>query len=96
MKPASPYLTADEAARYLRFDKADGAVDMKGFYKFRYRHALRACGRGRRLLFRITDLDEALNNERAAADRAAKQRARQQRASHLQVVHGTKVGVRGR
>lgn len=63
MKPSSPYLTADEAAAYLRFP------NVKKFHDFRYRYPrlLTARRRGRILLFRQDDLDAALQVVDAAS-----------------------------
>jgi len=60
MKPASPYLTAQEACDYLR------CPNMRAFYMFRYRRHLRAHRRGSVLLFTQADLDAALEQERPA------------------------------
>lgn len=67
MKPASPYLTAKEAAEYMRFPS------VRAFYKFRERHpdALRTHRRGGTLLFKQADLDAALDVERPAKLRRA-------------------------
>lgn len=60
MKPSSPYLTAAEAADYLRFPS------VRAFYVWRDRHprALLAHRRGGTLLFKQSDLDHALDVER--------------------------------
>lgn len=69
MKPASPYLTAQEAARYLRFDRSDGSVNMNAFYALRHRlkkagRPLRAHRLGGKMQFRQVDLDAAYERER--------------------------------
>jgi hypothetical protein len=58
MKPASPYLTADEAREYLRIPT------MNAFYVYRHRTELRAYRRGGKLLFKQADLDNSLDVER--------------------------------
>lgn len=63
---ASPYLTASEAAAYLRFVYADGSPNMNAFYQFRHRTKLRALRRGGKLLFLRTALDAVLEDEAAA------------------------------
>jgi len=60
MTPASPYLTAKEACDYLR------CPSMGAFYVFRHRRALRAYRRGGKLLFKQSDLDASLEQERPA------------------------------
>jgi len=57
VKPASPYLTAEEAAAYLRFPS------VRAFYSFRYRRRVRAHKRNGTLLFKQSDLDAALDVE---------------------------------
>ena len=64
MTPVSPYLTAAEAATYLRIVKADGTPNVGAFYTFRYRSKLKAFRRGGKLLFRQRDLDAVLEEER--------------------------------
>lgn len=60
MKAPSPYLTVQEAADYLKFKT------VKAFYSFRYRVKLRAYRRRGTLLFKQTDLDAALYEEKPA------------------------------
>lgn len=62
--PESPYLTAVEAALYLRYERADGSANMNAFYVARHRHQIKAHRRGRKLLFRRVDLDAFLGEER--------------------------------
>lgn len=69
MKAASPYLIAAEAARHLRFEHADGSLNLDAFRAFLYRR--RKAGRsvpthrrGTTLLFREADLDACLAEER--------------------------------
>lgn len=50
----SPYLTAEEAAAYVR------SGSLKAFYEWRRRHGVRAFGSCGKLLFTRKDLDEAL------------------------------------
>lgn len=69
MKAASPYLTAEEAARYLRYDRPDGTVNMNAFYVLRCRlkkagRPLRAHRLGGRMHFKQVDLDAAYERER--------------------------------
>jgi hypothetical protein len=56
VKPASPYLTTDEAAAYLRFPTVNA------FHQWRHRHAgrLPVHRRGGKPLFRQSDLDAAV------------------------------------
>jgi hypothetical protein len=58
MKPASPYLTAPEAAAYLKFPT------VHAFYCHRSRTKLKAYRRGGKLLFKQSDLDASLYEER--------------------------------
>ena len=58
MIPVSPYLTAKEACVYLRLPS------MSAFYTYRYRTKLRAFRRGGILLFKVSDLDASLEDER--------------------------------
>jgi hypothetical protein len=51
----SPYLTAAEAAAYLKFP------NVRAFYKFRARHELKTYRRGGTLLFKQADLDHVLD-----------------------------------
>jgi hypothetical protein len=60
MKPASPYLTAAEAAEYLKFPTRHA------FYCWRSRVQVKAYRRGGTLLFKQTDLDAALYEEKPA------------------------------
>jgi hypothetical protein len=79
--PESPYLTAPEAALYLRFEHADGSPNLNAFYIARHRHNIRGHRRGWRLLFRRADLEAFLEDGARAVGRPA-----------LKVVHGHKVG----
>jgi hypothetical protein len=63
MKPASPYLTAKEACEYLRIPT------MNAFYSYRYKVRLKAFRRGGKLLFKQSDLDASLEEERPARGR---------------------------
>lgn len=54
---ASPFLTAPEAAAYLRFPS------VAAFYVARHKHRIRGIKRGRTLLFRIADLERFLVDE---------------------------------
>lgn len=67
MKPASPYLTADEAAAYLKFPTT------RAFYEYRRRHprAIKAYRRGSTLLFRVSDLDASLDVSRSSLRRVS-------------------------
>lgn len=58
MKPASPYFTADEARAYLRIPT------MNAFYIYRSRLKLKGYRRGGKLLFKQSDLDASLYEER--------------------------------
>lgn len=74
MKPASPYLTAKEAALYLRLERPDGSPDMNRFYCLRSRmkragHPLRARRLGGLMRFKQADLDSALEQERPGPTR---------------------------
>lgn len=75
MIPASPYLTAKEAAVYLRIVKADGSPNMGAFYCFRYKTKLRAFRRGGLLLFKVADLDGILEDEQPRIHVVRKARA---------------------
>lgn len=71
MTPASPYINAREAAVHLRYVDTNGAPKMNAFYNWLHRR--RRAGRpvptrrrGSVLLFRVSDLDGALEVEEAA------------------------------
>ena len=61
----SPYMTAPEAALFLRFHKADGTANVNAFDQWRWRHPdkLPAYKRGRIRLFRRADVELALVKE---------------------------------
>jgi hypothetical protein len=62
--PESPYLTASEAALYLRYELPDGTPNLNAFYVARHRHQIRARRRGgRTLLFKRADLEAFLEEE---------------------------------
>lgn len=67
----SPYLTASEAAAYLRLEKADGSPNLHALYTLRWRRGLKAVRRGGRLLFRKDALERFLEDEESILDRAA-------------------------
>lgn len=74
MKPASPYLTTQEAADYLR------CPTVKQFYDLRYRlkkagTPLQGYRRGGRKFFKQVDLDRAMEQEPAGALQLARQRS---------------------
>lgn len=58
MKAPSPYLDANEAAAYLKFPTRNA------FYVYRHRTKLKAHRRGGKLLFKQSDLDASLEEER--------------------------------
>jgi hypothetical protein len=65
MKPASPFLTAKEAAAYLHFPSVNA------FYTYRSRlkaegHPLRCYRRGGILLFTVPDLEASLETPQPA------------------------------
>ena len=62
MRPASPYLTAPEAALYLRIEK-NGEPNIAAFYNYKRRRGIRAYRRGNRTLYRQCDLDACLERE---------------------------------
>jgi hypothetical protein len=73
----SPYLTTAEAALYLNFKKKDGSANVTAFYTFRHRRKVKAFRRGGSLLFKIRDLDAALDEERPARQLKSKRQAKQ-------------------
>lgn len=60
MAPQPHFLTAEHAAIALDFRKADGSANTLAFYQWVRRHQVRTYRRGRRLLFRLCDLEAAL------------------------------------
>jgi hypothetical protein len=68
----SPYLTAPEAAVYLRYERADGSPNLNALYIARSRHGLKGRRRGGRLLFKVADLDAFLEDEGAFATGASR------------------------
>lgn len=56
-----PYLTSKQAAVYLGYGNDDGTVNMDAFYHWIADHpTVKKYHRGRRLLFRVDDLDAAV------------------------------------
>lgn len=69
----SPYLTPPEAASYVR------ATSLNAFWLWVNRHHVPKCYRGRRVLFRISDLDRQLEDPQGAI--VAFARAKQRRSA---------------
>lgn len=55
--PESPYMTAEETARYMR------CPNVRAFYEWRKTHPLPECRRGRQLLFDRRVVDAFLRGE---------------------------------
>lgn len=66
MKAPSPYLTADEAAVYLRFDTTAPTDPVKAFHQWRYRHGsrIKTYRRGSTTLYKQIELDAAVSGLR--------------------------------
>jgi hypothetical protein len=58
------YITAGEAASYLRFDRAENPA--KAFAQWAARQAVPVCKRGRLSLWLVADLDDAVRGPRDA------------------------------
>jgi hypothetical protein len=70
------YITADEAASYLRFDRAEDPA--RAFRQWAARQGVPVCKRGRPSLWMVADLDDAVRGPRETR----KQIQAEQHAAH--------------